>query len=219
MNSMNTELARFNMIEQQIRTQRVLDETLIDLLSVIPREQFLPPQLQSLAFADTMLPIDEGQLMLSPTVQARMIQDLNIQKHESVLEIGCGTGYTTALLAHCARTVEAIDIFPSLVRAARHNLQRTTTLNARVSVANGAQYSSHTSCDVIILSGAVHRIPDQLLQLLHTGGRLFAIVGEDPVMRATIVTRNSPTDFSTVQPWDTIAPQLLHFAQEEAFNW
>lgn len=219
MNSMNTELARFNMIEQQIRTRRVLDETLIDLLSVMPREQFLPPKLQSLAYADTMLPIGEGQLMLSPTVQARMIQDLHIQKHENILEIGCGTGYTTALLAHCARSVEAIDIFPSLVRAARHNLRRTTTLNARVSVANGAQYSSHTSFDVIILSGAVHRIPERLLQLLHTGGRLFALVGEDPIMRATIVTRNSAADFTTAQPWDTIAPHLLHFTQEEAFSW
>lgn len=219
MNNVNTELARFNMIEQQIRTWQVLDHSLIDLLSVIPREQFVPDHLQNLAFADTMLPIGEGQVMLSPVIQARMIQDLQIQKHESVLEIGCGTGYTTALLAHRARTVNAIDIFPSLVRAAQHNLKRTTTLNARVSTGNGAQYGQSTPYDVIVLSGAVRSIPEHLKKRLRTGGRLFAILGEDPIMRATIVTRQDESTFTAEQPWDTIAPQLLHFAEEETFSF
>lgn len=219
MNKVNTELARFNMIEQQIRTWRVLDQELIELLAVIPREQFVPAHLTNLAFADTMLPIGEGQVMLSPIVQARMIQDLRIQKHESILEIGCGTGYTTALLAHRARTVDAIDIFPSLVRTAQRNLQRTTTLNARVSIGNGAQYRQRKPYDVIILSGAVRSIPDSLKQCLRTGGRLFAILGEDPVMRATIVTRQDEATFTTEQPWDTIAPQLLHFSEEETFSF
>lgn len=217
MNSVNTELARFNMIEQQIRTWKVLDEDLIELLSVIPREAFVPQHLQNLAYSGTALPIGEGQIMLSPKIQARIVQNLHIQKHERILEIGCGTGYSTALLAHRGRTVDAIDIFPSLARTAQRNLERTATLNVNVSVTNGANFVPFNQYDVIILSGGVRHIPESLKKHLHIGGRLFAIVGEDPIMRATIVTRQHEDTFTIDQPWDTLVPQLLHFSEETAF--
>lgn len=217
MNSVNTELARFNMIEQQIRTWEVLDEDITDLLSVIPRETFVPQHLQNLAYADTTLPIGEGQIMLSPKTQARIVQNLRIQKHERILEIGCGTGYSTALLAHRGRTVDAIDIFPSLVRTTQRNLEKTATHNVNTFVANGAQFRQFNKYDVIVLSGGVTAIPEGLKNHLHTGGRLFAIVGEDPIMRATIITKQDAHTFTQSQPWDTLSPQLLHFDKEKAF--
>lgn len=216
---MNTELARFNMIEQQIRTWNVLDAQVLDLLSVIPREEFVPEALRDVAFSDTELPIGNGKVMLAPKVQARMVQDLWIQKTENILEIGCGTGYSTALLAHRGRHVDAMDIEPALVRAAQRNLKRTATLNADVFVGDGARYTPFKTYDVIVLSGGVHAVPDRLLQHLSIGGRLFAFVGDDLVMRATFVTRTGKNDFAQEQPWDYVVPALENFATEPAFSF
>jgi len=222
--TMNTEQARFNMIEQQIRPWEVLDTAVLQLLSVVKREDFCPPAHRALAFVDMEIPLGDpanaGEAMLAPKVEARLLQDLAIQKHETVLEIGTGSGYMAALLAHRAHQVTTLEINPALAATARVNLQRAGIHNAEVLVADGAQGGlAQGPFDVILLSGSVAEIPPALLALLKSGGRLAAIVGQEPVMRATIVTRTGDAAFRSVQPWDTLAPRLLHFPEPSRFSF
>ncbi len=221
---MNFEQARFNMIEQQIRPWNVLDAAVLDLLSVVRREDFVPPAHKSLAFADMELPLgsggEAGQCMLAPKVEARMLQDLAVQKHEKVLEIGTGSGYMAALLAQRAQRVVSLEIEPALVSLARANLQKAGVSNVEVRQADGAKgVPVDGPFDVIVLSGSVADVPHKLLEQLKTGGRLMAIVGDAPVMRATLITRTSAVEYLTTQGWDTLAPRLLHFPEHSRFNF
>ncbi len=221
---MNVEQARFNMIEQQIRPWNVLDAAVLDLLSVVRREDFVPVAHKSLAFADMELPLraggEAGQCMLAPKVEARMLQDLAVQKHEKVLEIGAGSGYMAALLAQRAQRVISLEIVPELVTLARTNLQKAGASNVEVRQADGAKGAPvEGPFDVIVLSGSVAEVPHQLLEQLKTGGRLMAIVGEVPVMRATLITRTSAVEYLTSQGWDTVAPRLLNFPEHSRFNF
>ena len=225
---MNLEQARFNMIEQQIRPWDVLDTSVLHLLSVVKREDFVPPAHKALAFVDMEIPLrsptDEalrlGQCMLAPRVEARMLQDLAVHKHEKVLEIGTGSGYMAALLAHRAQRVITLEIVPALVELARVNLQKAGSHNAEVMQADGAQgLPAQGPFDVIVLSGSVAEVPHALLAQLKTGGRLMAIVGELPMMRATLITRTSETDYRTTQAWDTVAPRLLNFPEHSRFTF
>ena len=217
---MNFEQARFNMIEQQIRPWDVLDADVLQLLSVIKREDFVPLAHKVLAFADLEIPLSQGQSMLPPRVEARMLQDAAIQKTETVLEIGAGSGYMAALLAHQAHRVISLEINPELAKLARENLQKAGVTNAEVRQFDGSKGASADSpFDVIVLSGSVAEVPPALLAQLKVGGRLVAIVGDEPVMRATVVTRTSDTDFKTAQPWDTVAPRLQNFPEPERFTF
>lgn len=217
---MNLEQARFNMIEQQIRPWDVLDADVLHLLSVVKREDFVPLAHKALAFVDMEIPLGHGQYMLAPRVEARMLQDAAVQKHEKVLEIGTGSGYMAALLAHRAQRVISLEINPELANLARANLQKAGIHNAEVRQFDGAKGApAEGPFDVIILSGSVAEVPQALLAHLKVGGRLVAIVGEEPVMRATIVTRTSETDFRTSQPWDTVAPRLLNFPEPSHFHF
>jgi protein-L-isoaspartate(D-aspartate) O-methyltransferase len=225
---MNFEQARFNMIEQQIRPWNVLDTSVLHLLAVIKREDFVPVAHRALAFADTALPLtspfdsamQSGQCMLEPRVEARMLQDLNVQKHEKVLEIGAGSGYMAALLAHRAQRVISLEIDPQLVILARANLQTAGIHNAEVRQGDGAvAVPVEGPFDVIVLSGSVAEMPHDLLNQLKVGGRLGVILGDEPVMRATFVTRVSAGEFSTSQPWDTLAPRLKHFKAPSRFRF
>jgi protein-L-isoaspartate(D-aspartate) O-methyltransferase len=217
---MNLEQARFNMIEQQIRPWDVLDAEVLHLLSVVKREDFVPLAHKALAFADMEIPLGHGQCMLAPRVEARMLQDAAVQKHEKVLEIGAGSGYMAALLAHRAQRVISLEINPELAKLARTNLQKAGIHNAEVRQFDGAKGApAEGPFDVIMLSGSVAEVPQTLLAHLKVGGRLLAIVGDEPVMRATIVTRTSETDFKTSQPWDTVAPRLLNFAEPSRFQF
>jgi protein-L-isoaspartate(D-aspartate) O-methyltransferase len=222
------ERARFNMLEQQIRPWNVLDTSVLDLLSVVRREDFVPLAHKALAFVDMLIPLREptdealqlGQCMLEPKVEARLLQDLHVQKHEKVLEIGAGSGYMAALLAHRAQRVVSLEIDPQLARMARQNLQRAGITNADVREADGSQgLASEAPFDVIVLSGSVAEVPQPLLSQLKTGGRLAAIVGFEPVMRMTIVTRTGDASFTTAQPWDTVAPRLLKFPEPSRFTF
>lgn len=217
---MNLEQARFNMIEQQIRPWDVSDSDVLHLLSVIKREDFVPLAHKALAFVDMEIPLPGGQSMLAPRVEARMLQDLAPRKHETVLEIGAGSGYMAALLAHRAQRVISLEINPELVAMARTNLQKAGIHNAEVRQADGAAgLASEGPFDAILLSGSVAEVPHALLAQLKVGGRLVAIVGEEPVMRATIVTRTSQTDYRTTTPWDTVAPRLLNFPCPASFTF
>ena len=217
---MNFEHARFNMIEQQIRPWNVLDDQVLHLLSVVKREDFVPLAHKALAFADMEIPIGRGQCMLAPRVEARLLQDAAVQKHEKVLEVGAGSGYLTALLAHQAQRVIALEIDPELAGMARSNLQRAGIHNAEVrqfDASVGA--AAEGPFDVIVLGGCVPEAPQNLLAQLKVGGRLLAIVGQEPVMRATIINRVSETEFNTRQPWDSSAPKLLNFPAPSAFRF
>jgi protein-L-isoaspartate(D-aspartate) O-methyltransferase len=217
---MNLEQARFNMIEQQIRPWDVLDSQVLQLLAVVKREDFVPPAHRALAFADMEIPLPGGQCMLTPRVEARMLQDLAVRKHEKVLEIGAGSGYMAALLAHKAQRVISLEIIPELVTLARANLQKAGVHNAEARLGDGAKgIPVEGPFDVIVLSGSVAEVPQSLLQHLKIGGRLAAIVGEEPMMRATFVTRTSDTAYQTSQPWDTVAPRLVNFPEPSRFRF
>ena len=158
--------------------------------------------------------------MLAPRVEARLLQDAQVQRHEKVLEIGAGSGYMAALLAHRAERVVSLEIEPELVRMARANLQQAGILNVEVRQADGAlDPLPDGPFDVIVLSGSVAEVPRNLLAQLRTGGRLIGIVGDEPMMRATVVRRDGETTWTTAQPWDTVAPRLLHFPEPSRFRF
>ena len=217
---MNIEQARFNMIEQQIRPWNVLDDEVLRLLSVVKREDFVPLAHKALAFVDMEIPLGYGQCMLAPRVEARMLQDAAVRKHEKVLEIGAGSGYMAALLAHRAQRVISLEIDPDLVKLARANLQKAGSHNAEVRQFDGAVgAAAEAPFDVIVLSGSVVEVPQSLLAQLKVGGRLLAIVGEEPVMRATRITRTAQAEFKTEALWDTVAPALQNFPVPSHFHF
>ena len=222
---MNTEIARFNMIEQQIRPWEVLDPAVLGLLSTVRREDFVPTAMRALAFVDTQVPLLSGQphgpCMLEPKVEARLLQELQVQRHEKVLEIGTGSGFMAALLSHRAMQVISLECRPALAQRARDNLQRSGIANVQVldvdAAAGAAGLVAEAPFDVILLSGSVAEVPAALLQQLKIGGRLAAVVGEEPVMRARIHTRVSDTAFSQSDLFDTVAPRLEGFAERTRF--
>ncbi|WP_425258099.1 protein-L-isoaspartate O-methyltransferase family protein [Rubrivivax sp. RP6-9] len=228
---MNVELARFNMIEQQIRPWEVLDQTVLSLLAAVRREDFVPAGLRALAFMDTQVPleggaqqaVDAGACMLEPKVEARLLQELQVQRHEKVLEIGAGSGFMAALLAHRAQQVFTLECRPALVQMARENLRRAGIVNATVvetpaaSAARGLP--GEAPFDVILLSGSVPEVPRTLLEQLKVGGRLAAIVGDEPVMRARLFTRVGEAAWSDVDLFDTVAPRLQGFAEPSRFSF
>ena len=221
---MNIETARFNMIEQQIRPWEVLDGQVLSLLSVVKRENFVPLAHKALAFADMEIPLQssgaKGQCMLAPKVEARLLQDANIQATDKVLEIGTGSGYMAALLAQQAASVLSLEIDPALAQSARTNLQNAGIANVEVRQADGSQGApADGPFDVIVLSGSVPEVPQHLLNQLNMGGRLLAIVGEDPVMRASVITRNGEQQWQTSEPWDTMAPRLQGFPEHNRFSF
>ena len=221
---MNIETARFNMIEQQIRPWEVLDGQVLSLLSVVKRENFVPLAHKALAFADMEIPLQssgaKGQCMLAPKVEARLLQDANIQASDKVLEIGTGSGYMAALLAQQAASVLSLEIDATLAQSARTNLQNAGIANVEVRQADGSQGApADGPFDVIVLSGSVPEVPQHLLNQLKMGGRLLAIVGEDPVMRASVITRNGEQQWQTSEPWDTMAPRLQGFPEHNRFSF
>jgi protein-L-isoaspartate(D-aspartate) O-methyltransferase len=225
---MNIETARFNMIEQQIRPWNVLDASVLDLLSIVKREDFVPPSHKGLAFADLEIPLRgtgeeslaQGQCMLEPRVEARMLQELAVQPHETVLEVGTGCGYTAALLGKKALRVVTVEIHSELVAQARESLRNAGISNVEVRQGDGSKLTAADgSFDAIALSGSVAQVPANLLKLLKSGGRLVAIVGDEPVMRCTVVTKTGENTYHTQQSWDTVAPRLQNFPEPTRFTF
>jgi protein-L-isoaspartate(D-aspartate) O-methyltransferase len=213
------EQARFNMIEQQIRPWNVLDTGILKLLSEVKREDFVPAAHKNLAFGDFELPLGHGAAMLAPKVEARLVQDLKLTGTESVLEIGTGSGYMAALLGRLSHHVTTLEINPTLAAQATQNLAHAVVANVDVRVADGSNVGAiDGQFDVIVLSGSVAEIPQALTDKLKLGGRLAAIVGDEPVMRMTLVSRTS-SGLQTTQPWDTLAPRLAGFPELETFTF
>ena len=221
---MNIETARFNMIEQQIRPWEVLDGQVLSLLSIVKRENFVPLAHKALAFADMEIPLQssgsKGQCMLAPKVEARLLQDADIKATDKVLEVGTGSGYMAALLAHQAASVLSFEIDPALAQMARTHLQNEGIANVEVRQADGSHGApADGPFDVIVLSGSVPDVPQHVLKQLKLGGRLLAIVGEEPVMRASVITRNGEQQWQTSEPWDTMAPRLQGFPEHNRFSF
>lgn len=217
---MNVEQARFNMIEQQIRPWEVLDQNVLSLLAAVRREDFVPAAYRSLAFVDAEVPLPEGQCMLAPKVEARLLQELRLARHERVLEVGAGSGFMAALLAHQAREVVSLEIRPTLATMARGNLERAGIANAWVVEADGSKSTaSEAPFDAIVLSGSVHEVSAATLTRLKVGGRLVGIEGEEPVMRAVLITRMAEHQFKRVELFDTVAPRLSGFGEPSRFTF
>ncbi|MBK1681878.1 protein-L-isoaspartate O-methyltransferase family protein [Rhodocyclus tenuis] len=215
---MDFEQARFKMIEQQIRPWEVLDPAVLDLLSVVRREDFVPPALRDLAFTDMELPIGNGQSMLAPKIEARMLQEIGVRKTDVVLEIGSGSGYMAALLASKAEYVVSIEVDPELARMAEKNLARAGIANVSVEVGDGARgWPEQAPYDVIVISGSLPELPDTILSQLKLGGRLVAIVGEAPAMSVQLVTRTDEDAWSRVNLFETVVAPLANAERRSAF--
>ncbi|MEY2840351.1 MAG: hypothetical protein RJB60_2650 [Pseudomonadota bacterium] len=217
---MNVEQARFNMIEQQIRPWDVLDTSVLALLSVVRREDFVPAAHRSLAFMDIEIPLPGGQNMLQPRLEARLVQELNLSKRDRVLVVGAGSGYVTALIAHKAQRVIALEDRAELVEMARKNLRNAQVHNAEVLQAEGSEgLAAQGPFDAILLTGSVTQVPQTLLDQVKAGGRLLAIVGRDPVMQATVFLKSAQGQFTQQVLFDTLATPLDHMAAEVGFTF
>ncbi len=224
----NYDIARINMIKQQIRTWSVTDQDVIDVLSAVRREDFVPLAHHALAFCDLRIPLlapaedalQHGWCMLEPKIEARVLRDLRLQPADKVLEVGAGSGYMAALLGAKAQRVITLELHPQLVQMARTNLQRAGVTNVEVRQADGAKgLAGEGPFDAIVLSGSVAEVPPALLSQLKVGGRLSAIVGFEPAMRATLITRTGETTYTTREPWDTVAPRLANFPEPSRFHF
>jgi protein-L-isoaspartate(D-aspartate) O-methyltransferase len=216
---MNVEQARFNMVEQQLRPAKVLNPDVLEVLSVVKREEFVPPAYRRLAFADTQIPLGgaAGACMFAPRIEALALQALAMKKHENVLEVGTGFGYMAALLGAHADHVWSIEIDPRLAEAARENLRRAGVTNVSVEVGNGLDgLSAHAPYDAIMVSGAVAAVPRALLDQLKPGGRLFAIEGAAPAMEAVLFTRVGQ-DFRRLAVFETVVAPLRDAEPAPAF--
>jgi protein-L-isoaspartate(D-aspartate) O-methyltransferase len=217
---MNIEQARFNMIEQQIRPWNVLDQDVLDLLVVVKREDFVPDAYKALAFVDTEIPLPGGETMFTPKIEARILQEVQLKKHENVLEIGAGSGYMAALLAHKARHVTTVEIKPELKELAQANLARAGVTNVSVELGDGAQgWSAGAPYDVIVISGALEALPEAFLKQIKVGGRIAAIIGQAPVMTAQVITRVSETAYDTVKVFETNVKPLSDSVKHSRFTF
>jgi protein-L-isoaspartate(D-aspartate) O-methyltransferase len=223
---MNLEQARFNMVEQQIRTWEVLDQEVLDLLYVIPREEFVPAQHRALAFSDLELPLEErtkagdGERMWQPKLEARVVQELALKKTDRVLEVGTGSGYLTALLAHRAAEVRSVELQPALAAFGRANLERHGTDNAVLELGDAARgWERGAPYDAIVLTGSTPVLPRAFLEQLNPGGRLFAVVGEAPAMRARLTVCTAPGAWHSVDLFETVIRPLANAEQARRFRF
>lgn len=215
---MNIEQARFNMVEQQIRTWEVLDQDVLDLLFELKREEFLPERSRALAFVDMAAPIGFGEFTLPPKLEARIIQELTLKSSDRVLEIGSGCGYLTALLAKITQHVTSVEIVAELSAFAEKNLRKHDIENVALNIGDGARgWATEQTFDVIVLTGSTPVLAQTFLQSLNAGGRLFAIVGEAPIMKATLISRGTGGDLKQHELFETCVAPLKNAEQREQF--
>ena len=220
---MDMEQARTNMVEQQIRTWEVLDQEVLDLLYVVPREDFVPAQHRALAFSDLEIPLEEGkaaQRMWQPKLEARVLQELMIKRSDRVLEVGTGSGYLTALIAHRAAHVYSVEIKQALAALGRSNLERHGSDNVSLEIGDAARgWPRHAPYDVIVLTGSTPVLPRSLVDELATGGRLFAVVGEAPAMSARLVTSTGPGASRSIDLFETVIAPLVNAEHAPRFQF
>ena len=217
---MNLEQARTNMVEQQIRTWEVLDQDVLDLLYTVPREEFVPPQHRALAFSDLQIPLGDGQRMWEPKLEARVVQELSVHKTDRVLEVGTGSGYLTALLAHRAAQVVSVEINPRLAGLGRANLERHGADDVVLEIGDAARgWAKQAPYQVIVLGGSTPLLPRAFLEQLDVGGRLFAVVGEAPAMSARLVTCTAPGAYQNTDLFETVLAPLVNCEHPPRFRF
>ena len=225
MQTMDFEQARFNMVEQQVRPWDVLDQSVLDLLFVVKREDFVPPEYRALAFSDMEIPlriagVDTGVCMWSPKLEARILQEIAIKRHDLVLEIGTGSGYMAALLAHKAHQVVSVEIDPRLQAFGAANLARAGVYNVRLEPGDASRgWPARAPYDVIVVTGSLPVLPDVLRRQLKVGGRLAAVIGSDPIMSAELITRVSDTGFDAVTLFETRLKPLHNAERPSSFRF
>ena len=221
---MNIEQARFNMIEQQIRPWDVLDPSILSLLSVLKREDFVPEQHRAMAFVDTEVPLPHGRFMLSPKVEARLAQELAVHKHERVLVLGANSSFLLALLGHKAQQVTVMDSDADILSLAKAALSQAGSTNVVLREVKSNDMArglpDQAPFDVVLFAGSVPAVPKALFnQLKATSGRLLAIVGQEPVMQATLYSRNTQGSAHATQLFDTVAARLPGFDEPSRFQF
>lgn len=221
---MNLEQARTNMVEQQIRTWEVLDQEVLDLLYVVPREEFVPQQHRALAFSDLEIPIEEGvkagARMWQPKLEARVLQELALRKSDKVLEVGTGSGYLAALMGHRAGHVVSVEISPRLAAFGRRNIEHHGIDNVTLETGDAARgWPLHALYDAIVLTGSTPVLPQAFLEQLAPGGRLFAVVGEAPAMRARLVTCSAPGAWRSTDLFETVIAPLANAEHPPRFRF
>jgi protein-L-isoaspartate(D-aspartate) O-methyltransferase len=220
---MDFDQARFNMIESQIRTWDVLDQAVLDAVAAIKREDFVPEQYRELAFADMQIPLraaasEAGEIMLSPKLEARMLQELALTSQDKVLEIGTGSGYVTALIARLTSQVVSVEIVPEFTERAQGKLQSAGVGNVTLEVGDGANgWEQAAPYDAILLTGSVPVLPELFKAQLKPGGRLLAVIGDEPVMTATLITRVTEADYSSRGLFETCIPALRNVPRPTRF--
>jgi protein-L-isoaspartate(D-aspartate) O-methyltransferase len=216
---MDIERARFNMVEQQVRTWEVLDPEVLELLFTVKREDFVPPEYRALAFADLELPLGNGQAMWAPKMEARVLQELAIKPGEHVLEIGTGSAYFTALLAARGATVTSVEIDAKRAAEGRAKLARNGVTGVTVEVGDGSRGYGRHSYDIIALTGSTPILADGFAAQLSPGGRLFAVVGEAPVMKARLVRWTAPGTPVSTDLFETVIPPLINAPEPARFTF
>ena len=215
---MDLELAKFNMVEQQIRPWMVLDPHILETMSAVPRENFVPQEYRHLAFADMNIPIGDDQVMMQPKVEARLLQALTPEKDDVALEIGTGTGHVAALLAHCVFDVHSIECRAQFVDLAKRNLAENNVVNVEVIHGDAGQgWNSDIDYNCIFISGSVIELPQSFRELLCIGGRLVAVIGEGSIMDAVLITRTEHADWETEYLFETHLPALDNIDQPDRF--
>lgn len=214
---MNTELARQQMIQQQVRTWEVLDERVLEVLSEVPREQFVPAGFEALAFAETKLPLAHDQLMMTPTVEGRMLQALDVGADDNILEIGTGSGFVTACLAKLGGAVTSIDLFEDFHARAGANLETVGIHNFNLQLMDATQQLPDGQFDVIAVTGSVEVFDPRLVMALAEGGRMFIVVGTAPNMEARLVRRTGNNDWRTQSLFETELAPLINSARPPQF--
>lgn len=215
---MNLEETRYNMVEQQIRTWSVLDDTVLELLYKIHREDFVPAEHQSMAFVDMEIPLGHGQLMHQPKMEGRILQEVQVQKTDKILEVGSGSGYLTALLAAKGDHVYSVEIVPELKAMAEANLKAHDITNVTLEEGDASRgWPEHAPYDVIIITASTPVLPEAFKQCLNPGGRLFAIIGDAPIMNVELITCEAPGVFNTKHLFETYINPLSNAQQAERF--
>ncbi len=217
--TMNLELARTNMVENQVRTWDVLDPRVLDVLARVRREDFVPQRHRAMAFVDAEIPLGHGEVMLKPVVEGRILQATAPESGQRVLEIGTGSGFLTACLASLAAEVVSVEQHADLADAARTKLAAAGVVNARVETAEALRgFECRDRFDIVVLTGAVYALPDRVRAWVKPGGRLFAISGESPAMQALLHTRADETHWTTDSLFETDIPYLTHASPPKRFT-
>ncbi len=216
---MKTDYARQQMVEQQVRAWEVLDPDILDVLKELPREQFVPACYETLAFADTEIPIGHGQFMMTPTIEGRVLQALSPRAGEDILEVGTGTGFLAACLARLSASVTSLDIYDDFLKLAEANLEDAGIENVELVSMDATESLPDAQFDAIAVTGSIEVFDPRMVMALKPGGRLFVVVGHEPAMEARLVTRTGDNDWRTESLFETSLTPLINAALPPQFSF